>query len=272
MSANTYYVYEHWRPDKDEPFYVGKGHGSRATRMSRPNKHHQNIQAKLARLGMCVEVRMVASGLIETEAFRIECERIAFWLTQGLRLANRTAGGEGTSNPPAHVRRKMSEAAKGNKRALGVKRSAAECAAIAERMKGNKIWEGREFTDEHRTNLSKALKGRPGRIWTEDEKARVGAASRGKKRSAETIMRMREGIKRSWETRDRAAAGDTFRRVNEARRGRKMTPAELERHRIKIKKTWETRSRVQSEETKAKISEGVRKAQTEGRTRWRTHQ
>jgi len=25
-----YYVYEHWRPDKDICFYVGKGKGSRA--------------------------------------------------------------------------------------------------------------------------------------------------------------------------------------------------------------------------------------------------
>ena len=29
QSAN-YYVYEHWRPDKDVCFYVGKGKGGRA--------------------------------------------------------------------------------------------------------------------------------------------------------------------------------------------------------------------------------------------------
>lgn len=27
----NFYVYEHWRPDTDMPFYVGKGTGGRAT-------------------------------------------------------------------------------------------------------------------------------------------------------------------------------------------------------------------------------------------------
>jgi hypothetical protein len=30
MTAKKFYVYEHWRPDKDVCFYVGKGHGRRA--------------------------------------------------------------------------------------------------------------------------------------------------------------------------------------------------------------------------------------------------
>lgn len=31
MSIDTFYVYEHWRPDKGECFYVGKGKKHRKT-------------------------------------------------------------------------------------------------------------------------------------------------------------------------------------------------------------------------------------------------
>lgn len=92
-----FYVYEHWRPDRDECFYVGKGHGGRANLMSTRNAHHKNIQAKLARMGMCVEVRMIAVGLTSGAALSFEVERIAFWRADGAELANLTIGGEGAS-------------------------------------------------------------------------------------------------------------------------------------------------------------------------------
>ncbi len=89
-------MYEHWRPDKDVCFYVGKGTGDRVTLTKRPeNRHYFNVVRKLARLGMCVEVRMVASGLTNQEALVLEVERIAFWLDAGVKLANKTPGGQG---------------------------------------------------------------------------------------------------------------------------------------------------------------------------------
>jgi hypothetical protein len=33
----AFYVYEHWRPDVDLPFYVGKGKGGRAWENDRNN-------------------------------------------------------------------------------------------------------------------------------------------------------------------------------------------------------------------------------------------
>lgn len=51
--TNKFYVYEHWRPDKDICFYVGKGKGRRANVMYGRGSHHERIQAKLKRLGMC---------------------------------------------------------------------------------------------------------------------------------------------------------------------------------------------------------------------------
>ncbi len=97
MSERIFYVYEHWRPDLGAPFYVGKGSKGRATKMRDRNRFHTAIQGKLARLGMCVEVRMVADCLTQLEAFYIECERIAFWRGRGVELANVTDGGDGTS-------------------------------------------------------------------------------------------------------------------------------------------------------------------------------
>lgn len=133
MSNNIYFVYEHWRPDKDVCFYVGKGKGRRAIemRVSR-NKYHRNVQAKLARLGMCAEVRMVANGLTESRAFEIERERIAFWRTIGIKLTNISAGGDG----PSGIRRTDAEKARisrektGNTYRLGQKASEATKAKL----------------------------------------------------------------------------------------------------------------------------------------------
>lgn len=104
-----FYVYEHWRPDRNECFYVGKGHGKRANDMrSCRNRWHKFIQQKLSSLGMCVEVRLIAEGLEEEESFRFERERIAFWRADGVDLVNMTAGGEGLKQPSLEVREKMS--------------------------------------------------------------------------------------------------------------------------------------------------------------------
>lgn len=102
-----FYVYEHWRLDRDECFYVGKGMKNRAYKMRDRNAHHRAIMAKLSREGSGMEVRMVATGLTEEEAFALEVERIAFWREAGVDLANRTNGGEGTSGCPAHNRKKV---------------------------------------------------------------------------------------------------------------------------------------------------------------------
>ena len=107
-----FYVYEHWRPDIDVCFYVGKGHGVRSSDMRRSrNRHHIGIQKKLSALGMCVEIRMVADDLSEDEALKIECERIAFWVNAGIKLANQTAGGDGLRNPSFETRKLIAEAA-----------------------------------------------------------------------------------------------------------------------------------------------------------------
>jgi hypothetical protein len=94
---NNFYVYEHWRLDRDECFYVGKGSGRRAYSMDKRNRHHKAICNKLSRENSAFEVRIVSCGLSEEEAFTLEKERIQFWKSTGVDLCNMTLGGEGTS-------------------------------------------------------------------------------------------------------------------------------------------------------------------------------
>lgn len=102
-----FYVYEHWRTDRDECFYVGKGMGSRAYKMNCRNRHHKAIQAKVIREGCAIEVRIVASALTEEEAFTLEIERIAFWRSKNIDLANLTNGGEGPSGLSAWNKKRV---------------------------------------------------------------------------------------------------------------------------------------------------------------------
>lgn len=199
MPENHFYVYEHWRPDKGVCFYVGKGKGRRAWIKRRGNNHYCAVVQKLARLGLSVEIKIIQSGLTETEAFDIEKARITFWGRDA--LTNKTAGGDGVSNPSEDARQKISKALMGNKHSLGVIRSAEERAAISQRLRGRKqeFLVARNKSEEHRQKVSASLKGRPGHLKSDEEKAKIGAFWRGRKKSPETIAKMAAGIKLAWE-------------------------------------------------------------------------
>jgi hypothetical protein len=150
-----FYVYEHWRLDRDECFYVGKGCGKRAYNMSNRNKHHKGISDKLNRTGSAVEVRMVATGLSEDEAFRIEIERIAFWKSVGADLANYSCGGEGKTGPHSEEhKRKISRSNKGKK----LTKSQVD-AVILSNMRRKGVGHSKR-SPSHASALSKALQGR----------------------------------------------------------------------------------------------------------------
>lgn len=92
----NYLVYEHWRPDTGKCFYVGKGKLKRARSLQREG-HHARVVAKLKRSGLVPEIRIIEDGLLESEAFTLEIERIAFWRAAGVGIVNRTNGGDGIS-------------------------------------------------------------------------------------------------------------------------------------------------------------------------------
>lgn len=149
-------VYEHWRPDTDACFYVGKGHGNRAGGLKRRNRHHLNVQKKLAAQGLSVEVRIIKSDLTEKDALALEIERIAIYPRE--QLTNQTDGGDGCTgykHKPEFIdalRTRM----KGKRYALGLKRSPEVC----EKNRLNRLKQiippgtGYRFTPEQKARLA----------------------------------------------------------------------------------------------------------------------
>jgi hypothetical protein len=200
-----FYVYEHWRPDENICFYVGKGFGNRAW-ITRPrNEHHQSVVNKLSRLGMCVEVRMIESGLNEHEAFTLEKIRIVFWRSRGNHLTNQTDGGDGVSGlifskesrakiSVAHKGRKLSEEHKIKIRAnshKGVPRPE----AVLVKLRGQKR------SIESRAKMSAWQKGK---IRSEEFKQKISATLKGRPLSNETKIKMKIAQK-ARQVRERAA-------------------------------------------------------------------
>lgn len=174
-TSGTYYVYEHWRLDRDECFYVGKGKAGRAYSSKNRNRHHKAICAKLSREGFAMEVRMVAVGLFEKEAFALEIERIQFWREAGVDLVNVTNGGEGTSGM------RHSDEVKKRISALNKGKSAA--------------FKGRKHTEETKAVLSAKAKLRGPSKLTAEVIEKIAQSHRGRKRSYETCLKISEAKK-----------------------------------------------------------------------------
>jgi hypothetical protein len=163
-----YYVYEHWRPDIDKCFYVGKGRKKRAWKLCERNLHHTAVCSKLISLGMCVDVRIVVTNLSEDTAYRVECERIDFYGIEN--LTNKTAGGAGLPNPKDEVRRKM-----------GISKI------------GNKNMVGRKLSDETKRKISAAHKGKEPNWDLINRLSEINKGNQyglGKKPSSETRAKM----------------------------------------------------------------------------------
>lgn len=92
-------LYEHWRPDLNECFYVGISWANEDTRpydLSPRNPHHGNVLDKLRKKGLNVDVRIQARGLSKDELLEIEPLQIKYWREiLGRKLTNITLGGDG---------------------------------------------------------------------------------------------------------------------------------------------------------------------------------
>lgn len=170
---NSFYVYEHWRPDTGACFYVGKGKRSRAWHLYHRSKWHNNILAKLERAGLSLDVRIIAEGLSNEEAVALEIERIAFY--GRANLVNLTDGGEGP------IGRIVSEETRAKiARAVTGKKHSAET-----REKLSALWKGTKQgprSAEWRANLSAANKLR---FSDPVLRKQIGDRERGKPRSPE---------------------------------------------------------------------------------------
>jgi hypothetical protein len=180
---NNFYVYEHWRLDRDECFYVGKGTGKRAYVFDGRNKYHKAICAKLSRIGSAFEVRIVASGLTEVEAFQLEIDRIKFWRETNIELANLATGGKGGLAGyvlPKEHKEKISKTLKGVKKPEG----------FGEKL--SRALKGRKLPPELRVKLSLAHAGKKRGPQSEEVKKKLSDAKKGIKFSAEHKQKLRE--------------------------------------------------------------------------------
>lgn len=198
----VFYVYEHWRSDSGQPFYVGKGFKKRAYQMTRRNRHHLFVQDYLKRIGASIEVKIVAASLTERQAFDLEIELIEKWLTAGCKLVNITKGGDGPSGRKHteewkransermkgrswsdESRAKMSASMKGNKNGVGQTRTPEQISAFIERCS--------QKTPEQIAKMAATKKGKP-LPWLNASEVRARAAStqRGRPKSASARFKM----------------------------------------------------------------------------------
>lgn len=185
MLTARFYVYEHWRPDLDICFWVGKGTGDRAYRFKR-NRDYDHIVTTLSTIGMCVEVRLVQSGLIESEALRIERERIVFWRAMSVTLSNRTDGGDGNRGLfVSDVTREKLRFAN-----LGKKQSEVTKAKRRASLTGKKHKNHRTGFKHSVETIAKIRASNLGQKRSEELKEKVRLANLGKKHSLETRAKM----------------------------------------------------------------------------------
>lgn len=196
---NIFYVYEHWRPDKNVCFYVGKGKNKRAWDMKNMrNQYFKSVVSKLLSLGLCVDVRIISKELSNEDAIKLEMERILFYGIEN--LTNMTAGGEGMSNPTEETRLKMSVSQKKRfknpEELMKVKsRNANRIVSEETRKKLSVANKGKKLTEEHKQKLSNFAKKRG--ISDHVRQANINALT-GRKRapfSLETLLKMSEAAK-----------------------------------------------------------------------------
>ena len=220
--ARVYYVYEHIRLDKMEPFYIGKGKGERAYDLYR-NDHHDNIS------NMCGHaVLIIKDNLTEEEAFELERDTIedyVFNLGYGIdieghndynhelpHLTNMTWGGEGTSgmNPFANkteeemeiIANKKSNSMKGKTKGKNpyANKTPEEMEIIgrkiSEKNKGNNPFANK--TEEEMKIISNkksnSLKGKnKGKHHSEETKQRISESNKGKQAGKNNPMFGKKG-------------------------------------------------------------------------------
>lgn len=236
-----FYVYEHWRMDREECFYVGKGKGRRAYNMKSRTAFHKAIQDKVYRIGSAVEVRIVASGLTETEAFALECERIALWRSDGADLANLTDGGEGRAGAivGAETREKLRKAH------LGKPKSAEHCKHVSESKKGKAPYRpGYVVSEATRQKMREKSLGQPSSVKGIPRSAEVWAKISAARKGKPSPMR---GVVRS---------AETCQKISAALAGRKMTAEQIAAMIARSKgKPWSDKRRAAHEASRAKAKE-----------------
>lgn len=245
MSGNRFYVYEHWRPDLDLCFWVGKGTGDRARRFKR-NAAYNSVVAGLNIIGMCVEIRMVASAMTEMQALRAEEARIAFWRSVGVALTNRTIGGSGNRGMfvTDETREKIRLANLGRKHSAET-RAKMSAAHQARCLAGIGV-KGRPAGFTHSADtIAKIRAANAGKPVSAEKREVLRLANLGKKHSDSTREKMSrqrignkngcggKGLKRSEETKRRMSVAQRGHQVSDETRAKLSTAAKTAHARLR---------------------------------------
>lgn len=157
----NYYVYLHIKADTGEPFYVGKGIKSRASKIKDRSQFWNNIVSKHG-----FDIIKLEINLSEQEAF----EREKYWIQRiGRRdlglgpLVNLTDGGEGTNKSEETIK-KISLAKIGS-------------------TPWNKGKKTGPLSKEHKEKIGKSGIGR---VVSEESRLKASESNKGQKRSIET--------------------------------------------------------------------------------------
>jgi hypothetical protein len=176
-----YYTYAYLRAD-GTPYYIGKGHGSRA---------YSNCGRRCKPPTDRTRILILKQNLTEEEAFRHEVYLISVLGRKdkgtGI-LRNMTDGGEGASGSVRSEEFKQSRSGVNNPM-YGKERSEETRKKLREANVGKIVPEevksrmsashrGKKLTEEHKRNIGKSRKGKP---RSEDTKRKLSEANKGEK-------------------------------------------------------------------------------------------
>lgn len=245
------YVYILFRPN-GIPCYVGKGIGNRWLSHERKT-HNSHLERIIRQAGGSLPKIKVREGLTDSEARKTE---IAFIAAIGRRahggpLVNFTDGGEGIAgfDHAESTKQKMSAAAKGKQKSPEHiekmrLRMIGNVPSAETRAKLSAAHSGRITTPEHAKAISAAKKGISPGPMPEHQRIAIGAAHKGRKKSAAEVEAIRAGQAKMTEEQKLAR----LEKVRAKLVGRPLS----EEHRKKI--SDEQRGRTRSPEFRAKVS------------------
>jgi hypothetical protein len=229
VNPNRFYTYAYLREDRT-PYYIGKGTGKRIYSKNRKGLKSPKDRSRII---------FLKRNITEQEAFKHEIYMIAVFGRKDLGtgiLHNRTDGGEGCSgfNHSEETKEKIRSAVKGRTHSEGSK------VKISESKKGeNNYFYGKSHSEETKRKMSAAAKN-----MSENHKAKISAAAKGRLFSEETRAKLSAAAKNM--SKEHRA------KISEVHKGKTLSEE------TKAKMSAAKKGKTHSEETKAKISAAVK--------------
>lgn len=157
---NKFYVYAHYIPGENTPFYIGKGTGRRAYHLYDRSNFWKSVVGKYG-----YEVKLLYENLTHEDALFKEAELIKFYGRRDLKtgcLVNQTDGGDGVRGHSPHSIKKIIK---------------------------NRV--GKPLTKEHKKKISDANRGKHVSAKTREK---IRNAFIGKPRPAEVVEKMKKSL------------------------------------------------------------------------------